>query len=256
MIKVISIGNSFSQDATTYLYDIAKAAGIDVKVVNLFIGGCSLATHWDNVVKDAAEYDYFLNGIETGVKISIKDALREENWDYITLQQASGDSGILESYYPYITDLYNYVKEQVPSAKILLHQTWAYEVDSDHQDFCKYSCDQFKMHQAIDMTYSKLSESMGLSVIPSGKVINELRTYPTFDYMHGGMSLCRDGFHMNEVYGRYALASTWYEFILQKSILDNSFLPPKINDEIDIIKIKLIQNVVHKICSDIVKNLM
>ena len=41
-MKVLAIGNSFSQDATRYLHQIAKANQFDLKVVNLYIGGCSL----------------------------------------------------------------------------------------------------------------------------------------------------------------------------------------------------------------------
>ena len=37
-MKVLAIGNSFSEDGTRYLYQIAKAAQVDMKVVNLIIG--------------------------------------------------------------------------------------------------------------------------------------------------------------------------------------------------------------------------
>ena len=40
-MKVLAIGNSFSNDAMRYLHGIAKADGVDMKTVNLFIGGCS-----------------------------------------------------------------------------------------------------------------------------------------------------------------------------------------------------------------------
>ncbi len=197
MIKILAIGNSFSQDAVYYLHDIAMAANTKIKVVNLYIGGCSLEMHWNNINADAANYDYELNGLPVGRKISIREALQEESWDYITLQQVSGDSGILDSYEPFITDIYNYVRQQVPAAEILLHQTWAYEVDSQHPAFAKYDRDQKRMSQLIEVAYTNLSNRMDMRIIPCGKVIEELRTYPTFDYTKGGISLCRDGFHMH-----------------------------------------------------------
>ncbi len=46
MMKVLAIGNSFSQDATRYLRKIAQASGEDMKVVNLYIGGCPLSRHF------------------------------------------------------------------------------------------------------------------------------------------------------------------------------------------------------------------
>ena len=41
-MKVLAIGNSFSNDAMRYLHGIAKADVVDMKTVNLFIGGCPL----------------------------------------------------------------------------------------------------------------------------------------------------------------------------------------------------------------------
>ena len=45
-MNVLAIGNSFSEDATRYLHQIAKAQGTPLTVVNLVIGGCSLERHY------------------------------------------------------------------------------------------------------------------------------------------------------------------------------------------------------------------
>lgn len=247
MINILAIGNSFSQDATAYLYPMAEAAGKEIKVVNLYIGGCSLETHWSNIQSDAALYDYELNGQNTGRKISIKEALKEEAWDYVTLQQVSGESGLIGTFYPYIINIFEYVKEYAPTAEQLLHQTWAYEIDSNHSDFTKYDRDQLKMHKAIKAVYHNLSEKFSLRVIPSGDVIQQLRSKPVFDYGNGGISLCRDGFHMHFIYGRYALAATWFGFILKENILENRFVPPAMNGEmVDSAKIQLIKEIVYE----------
>ncbi len=250
MINILAIGNSFSQDATAYLYSIAEAAGEEIKVVNLYIGGCSLETHWLNIQGDAALYDYELNGQYTGRKISIKEALKEEDWDYVTLQQVSGKSGLIDTFYPYILNICEYVRKYAPTAEQLLHQTWAYEFDSEHPDFVHYDRDQSKMHIAIKEVYHDLSESLSLRVIPSSDVVQKLRSIPVFDYVNGGVSLCRDGFHMHLVYGRYALAATWFEFILKGNVLENSFIPPALEGEVvDVLKIRLIKETVHELLS-------
>ena len=64
MINILAIGNSFSQDATHYLHQIAGADGVETKVVNLYIGGCSLERHWANVQSGAKDY---LSGERRGV---------------------------------------------------------------------------------------------------------------------------------------------------------------------------------------------
>lgn len=48
-IHVLSIGNSFSQDAQRYLHDLAESKGVDLETVNLMIGGCSLERHFRNL---------------------------------------------------------------------------------------------------------------------------------------------------------------------------------------------------------------
>ncbi len=246
MLRILAIGNSFSQDATAYLHSIANADGVDITVVNLYIGGCSLETHWNNILEDKAAYEYERNGLSTGRFISIKEALLEEEWDYVTLQQVSSESGIIDSYYPYITNLSEYVTQLAPQAIQLLHQTWAYELDSDHGGFINYNKDQWNMYDKIVETYQRVSEDLKLEIIPCGKIIQSLRNLPEFDYANGGISLCRDGFHMNLVYGRYAVAAVWYESIVKKSIMGNSFLPPEVNGkEVKKDYIELIQSTIH-----------
>ena len=43
ILKILTIGNSFSDDTMQYLYKVAKSAGVEkIKLGNLYIGGCSL----------------------------------------------------------------------------------------------------------------------------------------------------------------------------------------------------------------------
>ena len=126
-MNILAIGNSFSQDATRYLHQIARADGKDLQITNLYIGGCPLDRHYRNMLADSADYVLQYNGQVTGFFVSIKQALLNREWDVITLQQASPRSPFAESYFPYINALYDYVKKHAPKAKIVIHQTWAYE---------------------------------------------------------------------------------------------------------------------------------
>ena len=60
-MQILSIGNSFSSDATRYLHRIAKAAGDDITTVNLYIGGCPLSRHYRNMLSKEKEavFEYF-----------------------------------------------------------------------------------------------------------------------------------------------------------------------------------------------------
>ena len=60
-MNILSIGNSFSQDAHRFLSPLAAASGDEIWAVNLYIGGCSLNTHWENIRLNQAAYQYQKN---------------------------------------------------------------------------------------------------------------------------------------------------------------------------------------------------
>lgn len=225
MIKVLAIGNSFSQDALAYLHGIAEAGGVEIEACNLFIGGCSLEQHWNNILSGEAAYEYEKNGQSTGTYISIEAALCADEWDYVVTQQASHDSGMEQSYFPYIEDIAAFIRKKAPGARLALHQTWAYESDSLHPAFARYDYSQQEMFNRLSRAYSMASTAINAPLITSGGVIQILRGRPPFNYGHGGMSLCRDGFHMNIIYGRYLLGAVWYRFLTGNSLADNAYIP-------------------------------
>ena len=247
-MKILAIGNSFSQDATALLNGMAAHRALETKVVNLFIGGCSLYTHWKNMISGAPDYAYELNGRYSGRQVSIREALREENWDVVTMQQASHDSGLPGTYFPHIAELSGYIRQYAPGAEQRIHQTWAYEMDSDHEAFALYGRSQTVMYGALKAAYASASETLGLKLIPCGDVIQALRKLPIFDYANGGQSLCRDGFHLHLVYGRYAAAATWYASVLKEDILLNDYRPPEA-DAAAIPLLEQIRRTVADICS-------
>ena len=248
MIKLLSIGNSFSQDATAYLYDMARCGNIDIKVVNLYIGGCSLYTHWENVKNDTQNYQYEINGRITDRMVSIKEALLEDDWDFFTMQQASQDSGLEETYFPYIEQLSDCIKKYSAGAKQLIHQTWAYEIDSTHDGFIRYDNNQMTMYKTLSSAYKKVAQTLGLELIPCGDVIQTLRGLEELNYAKGGQSLCRDGFHMHLIYGRYAVAATWYQSVLKGNIIENHYVPPNSDHNTNDKLIRLIKQTVNQVC--------
>ena len=248
-MKIFSIGNSFSVDAQRYLHQIAKENGDDIFCGNTFIGGCSLKTHYEHFLSNEADYEYHVNGEFTGEMISIKDALLKEDWDYVTVQQVSSFSGIVESYYPYITKILEFVKELRPKAKIIMHQTWSYENGSFHGDFFRYDNDSNKMHNALVDAYAEVAKKENIEIIfPCGEIIDALRKTSVFDYENGGASLCRDTFHMDFIFGRYALSLTWYKVLTGKNIKDITYLPPFEDENYDenIKKINVIKETIEK----------
>lgn len=224
-VHILAIGNSFSRDATAYLHDICENMGISVFVVNLYIGGCSLERHWSNIENNERAYQYQENGTVTDRYVSISEVLHSRPWDYIVTQQASHDSGWLDTYEPFCGLLLGYLKKEAPEAQTVLHQTWAYEADSDHGSFMRYHRDQQEMYQRSRENYRAISGKYGIPLIPCGDVVQNIRRHPEFDTARGGRSICRDGFHMHFLYGRYALACTWAKALLNAPVEDCTYLP-------------------------------
>ena len=207
-MKILSIGNSFSQDSTALLQLLTDK----ITARNLYIGGCSLDMHAANIENDAAKYELQENGEKMqNALVSIKEALTSDKWDYITVQQVSGRSGVYESFYPYLGELLDYVRKY-SDAEIVLHETWSYEIGSGHPDFAIYNSDREQMAQAIKETYEKVSAKENLRIIRVGEAVWNLRAKPSFDYENGGLSLTRDGFHLSLSYGRLLAASVWCKF--------------------------------------------
>ena len=216
-MNVLAIGNSFSQDAFKYLHNVARCSGDSLTTVNLYIGGCSLSKHYKNMLADAKDYIMEFNGSLTGFKVSLKEALLNREWDYISLQQSSNFSPYFESYQPYLDELAAYVRKHAPKAKIVIHQTWAYEQGSARLcDELGYS-DHKDMFADIKVAYAKAAEAISADLtIPSGEVFQNLLKY-------GIEKVHRDTFHAGLGIGRYALALTWYAMLSGKDITDNDF---------------------------------
>ncbi|WP_165822488.1 DUF4886 domain-containing protein [Paenibacillus montanisoli] len=217
-IKVLAIGNSFSDDAMRFLPFIAQNAGVNLEIANLYVGGCSLETHWTNATNDIKAYDYHQLG-KPNKQVSIKEALESDDWDFVTFQQVSGLSGILDSYFPYLPNLVDYVKGIEPNAKLALHETWAYAKDSTHQDFPRYDNDQDKMFNALKQAYLDAAKKTGISIIiPSGESWQNARATSIGD------TLTRDGYHGNTK-GQYLAAATWFSTLTGKDISKSAFSP-------------------------------
>ena len=210
-LKILAIGNSFSNDTTEFLYDIAQAEGLtDIVIGRLFIGSCSLERHAGNAQSGKAEYDYYKNTTGKWVKTenaTLLQGIQDEDWDIITMQQSSGKSGQPDTYGTYLKQLIDYVQANRtnPNAKLVWHMTWAYQADSTHADFAKYGGDQMTMYNAIlgAVQDQIMPNENFVAVIPAGTAVQNART--TFF----GDNMTRDGYHLSFI-GRMVASYTWY----------------------------------------------
>ncbi|MBQ8682912.1 MAG: DUF4886 domain-containing protein [Clostridia bacterium] len=214
-MKLLSIGNSFSQDAQYWLHRMAVLSGAELETVNLVIGGCSLETHCAHIHDGEAAYCLECNGVSTGRMVTLEEGLLLDAFDVITLQQASHFSGRPQTYLPYLPELAAFCRKKQPDAVLYFHQTWAYNSDTIHGAFGVYNHDQQEMFRRIQDCSALASGLIGAPLLPVGEVIQTLReTVPEFAYENGGRSLCvEDGFHLSTDYGRFSAAAVWFRVL-------------------------------------------
>ncbi len=231
-MNVLAIGNSFSMDATRYLAQIAKSDNFNLEVVNLYIGGCSLSHHFRNIMSDKKAYELQYGGFSTGFYVSVKEALLNREWDFVTMQQVSHESISYETYQPYLNELSAYVKKYAPKARQIIHQTWAYEDGSAR--LCnelgyKTSAD---MYTDIEKAYEKAAKDIDAEfIIPSGKLMQRLSE--KIGTVH------RDTFHATKGAARYALGLLWYNKLTGNDVAGielNDFDEEVTESQINVIK--------------------
>ncbi len=240
MLRILSIGNSFSQDAQKYLHRLCTAAGEETYCANLYIGGCTVNQHWQNAQSGEPLYDYEINSV-CDRKISLPDALAAEDWDIVTFQQASHESGVLSTYV-HLTELADFVRERLPKAKFYIQQTWAYD---DHPWFQEiYLGDQRAMYECLTAAYDMAGRLIAAPLIPVGRVIQTLRLNNPF---FAERRITRDGFHLSLGYGRYAAALTWYGVLFGGDVTKVDFLPDDPNEAVEPAEIERIKQTVAKV---------
>ena len=229
VVKVLAIGNSFSQDAIEqYLYELARAQGDSLVIGNAYIGGCSIDRHYTNLKKDSALYAYrkVVGGVRSErKKWTLKQIIRDEQWDVISLQQASQLSGVFDSY-KNLPAFKRLVESYVTNfhVEFVWHMTWAYAEDFKSSRFQPYDYKQRQMYSDIVSTMLSVMPAIGNPrIVPTGTAVQLVR------YRLGDI-LNRDGMHLSYTLGRYTAACTWCEFLTGRIVDGNSYYPATINE--------------------------
>lgn len=256
-VRLFIIGNSFSQNASTFLPQIVKEKGYQLEIGRAELGGCSLQRHWD--IAAAAEKDSTDPTGKAYKGKSLRSLLSEGSWDFITLQQYSLLSGDVKTYDPYAKKLYDYVKSIQPNAVVVFHQTWAYRADAlnfGKIDGEKRAATDEEMWQNSRASYREVAAGLGCRVIPSGDAFHQITSDPkwkfvkdtSFDYpkpekpnlpvqtnsLHvgyswGGDKLNFDPNHANTA-GCYLGSLVWFGFLFDESPKSIVFKPEKVDE--------------------------
>jgi hypothetical protein len=188
-VRLLTIGNSFANNATQHLPGLARAGGKELEIFRANLGGHSLEQHVGYLTAYEADArdpvgrpypDQFSATPQTAGKLSLREILELRDWDYITIQQVSRLSFIPESFEPFAGILVGYLRRHEPEAEILVHQTWAYREDSPLFETGEVTA--VTMHARLRANYGALAARHGLRHLPVGDAFHAARKNPRWRF--------------------------------------------------------------------------
>ncbi len=258
-LRLFVIGNSFSNNATRFLPELAKAGGHELIIGKAQTGGCSFERHWNAVDAFLADPNDPKGKIYGGK--SLYEHISGAKWDVITVQQYSLHSTDYGTYQPYATRLHAHLKKLQPGAEVVIHQTWAYRADAakfGQVGGGKNATSDREMWEKSRAAYWQLAQDIGARVIPTGDAFWRVVSDPKWGYkadarfdpksavhpalppqthsLHAGYrwsaakKLGMDANHAN-LAGEYLGALVWYGFLFDESPEKLAFVPPGIAPE-------------------------
>jgi len=264
-MNLLTIGNSFANNATEFLNELFDADG----TVPLTLGKANLPSaylqkHWNlhrqsERFPEIRPYELLVSGCDPR-EATLREALTALPWDFVTLQQNSDLSFHPDSFFPWIEQLCDLALELAPQANVLLHQTWSYREDSPilHEN----GLTSATMFERLAENYRRAATRLGCRIIPCGLAFQkarERRPYrldPDYDFSapeplqlpvqinslqqgycwdtvntaSGNPEFRLDCRHCN-VRGIYLANAVWFEFLTGRSLAGNTFLPAGLDPE-------------------------
>jgi hypothetical protein len=260
-VRLFLIGNSFSQNASRYLPQLAKEGGHELIIGHAELGGHSLKQHWSYV--EAAEANAADPKGRPYNGKSLRELLGAGTWDVVTIQQYSLHSSDVETYRPYAKKLTDFIRTLQPKAEIAMHQTWAYRSDAKSFGLTnaaqkESAKTQGEMWEKSRSAYQTIAGELGLRVIPVGDAFWKVSSDPKWGYVKdpnfdfakpvypalpdqthslnvgyrwkNETELSFDANHANEA-GCYLAGLAWYRFLFDESPEKLTFIPKGISAE-------------------------
>jgi hypothetical protein len=257
-LRLFLIGNSFSQNATRYLPQLAAEGKHPLKIGRAELGGCSLQRHWE--IAEAAEKNPDDPKGKAYNGKSLRMLLSAGTWDVVTIQQNSMNSGDVTTYSPYAKKLVDLVKSIQPKARIVMQQTWAYRTDA--KQFTQIADKQYAtsakaMWEKSRASYHTIAKALGIQLFPVGDAFWKINSDPNSAYkpdanfnfddakspalpvqtnsLHVGyhynnsQKIAFDANHANEA-GCYLGGLVWYAVLFGESPAKLKFRPDKVSE--------------------------
>ncbi len=246
-LRVLDIGNSYTEDATHYLRRLVDSSGVDTRDFYLYraIRGGASFRNWCDIYSDADNTPYYITKVVGDLGSSVVEGrgaegdgalfrrtLADNEWDIVVIHQVS----VYAPYYDKweesgpagaLSDLIAIIREHQPNAAIgfLMVHSYAsnYSGNSEGSSYDRWSL--------IAESTRRFSEDYDIDfIVPYGTAIQNLRasSLNTFNAESGHYNdFTSDGTHCADGLGDYVAACCYFESLIAPrydvSIMGNSF---------------------------------
>ena len=239
VIDVLMIGGSFNYYYVEELYGMAEAAGIPMRVCNLYYSGAGPKQHWTWWKNQESPCQFFNTDGNGRVKtegVGLEWALAQGEWDVLSLQYPSGTVRTatpqqgFDELDQYARELSDYLHEQFPDAMQCWGQVWGYQVGYDRDGYTVADREtQLGLYQRHKEIAYMASDAYDRVLIPCGEAWEFVRQggYDGLCARLGkGTNNEGDYYHEGDIGGgQYLNACVWFEMITGESCVGNTYVP-------------------------------
>ncbi|MCD8318121.1 MAG: DUF4886 domain-containing protein [Paraprevotella sp.] len=208
-LRILALGNSYTDDGTSYLSLFMANSGFDMKKICVYEGirsSASLQT-WNNLYDKNEEIKLSLKAGRLRMPVSEAPlrSILSQNWDIIVLQQQSDLSLDYSSYNPYLNNLIQDIKAVCPNPKLsfVWQMPWIHYHGNDNVTATSW-------HKISLATQEQVLRNGIAIVIQTGTAIQNARNCKKLPQTGG---ITRNGIHLSFGLGRYIAAATWFQVL-------------------------------------------
>ena len=241
VFNLLLVGSSGTYYYVEELHGLAKAAGIKMRICNVYYSGCLPSQHYNWWQEGKANYQLFTtddNGrVLSGEGVDLMFCLKQGNWDAIgmcdgaqaKLRQSTPEGAFQERKF-YLEELYALFRKEFPMAKMYWQETSPFEVGY-HGSFevNSYEQQQRDLETVFRPLAKMIHEQVGVDWVPRGDAAQLARANPQVTNITARLGVDGnkgDYYHDGDIGGgQYLTACAWFEVLFGQSCIGNTYRP-------------------------------